>query len=78
MQKVVDGPITTDFLVHQSNDRKQRVNRENPCNSGGSTTLQIRMSALLDSDRRRQEGYLKGDSMDGKFRQLLNIGWKKC
>ena len=75
MQKKISGPFEDDFLLHKSgelSDTEQSV-----C-SKASAMFQLSISASLSSGSTSATGFVRGDSSDALFGELLNLSWKKC
>ncbi|KAF2257604.1 hypothetical protein CC78DRAFT_588280 [Lojkania enalia] len=77
IQKKIDGPFEDDFLLHK--DGELSDNEQSICTKA-SARFQISISASLNfaGTSTSVTGYVKGDSADAVFGEIMNLGWRKC
>lgn len=78
MQKKAAGPFEEDFLVSKAGELTDV--EESICSTKASARFQLSMSASLNFNgaATNVDGYVKADSADASFGELLRITWRKC
>ncbi|KAF2742437.1 hypothetical protein M011DRAFT_490635 [Sporormia fimetaria CBS 119925] len=75
IQKKLSGPFEDDFLIHK--DGEVSDTQQVDC-AKESARFQITISASLEAADAMVNGFVKGDSVDAKFAEMLNLKWRKC
>ena len=78
ISKSVEGPLFTDFLLHQTGEVANRTERPCTTSANSTTTFKISVAVALRTDNRTAVGLIQADSGDASFRQVVNLNWKKC
>jgi hypothetical protein len=73
LQQVLTGPVATDYLKSDSVGISSLV--WSPC--GVSRALNIKSEVRLEGDRNRS-GLLTVDTIDGEFKQIYALQWRRC
>ncbi|KAF2729252.1 hypothetical protein EJ04DRAFT_589382 [Polyplosphaeria fusca] len=75
INKKLAGPYSDDFLLHK--DGESSTGEQSACQKA-SAMFQISISASLSASSSTVAGFVKGDSVDSTFGEILNLGWRKC
>jgi hypothetical protein len=77
VHKVVEGPMHDSYLQHKEGEKDKSVWL--PC-SDVEKALHINTAVRLATKpgNDNAKGSITVDSIDAKFKQVLNLGWKKC
>ena len=73
-----DGEKETDNDPDEEKDEHDEVGVGHPCMTN-NTILQLTLTIKMKTnDDDNLKGWVKGDAADGRFRQFVNFGWKRC
>ncbi|KAI8935632.1 hypothetical protein NX059_007160 [Plenodomus lindquistii] len=75
VQKKVTGPFDDDYLLHEDDELSDT--QASVCQKKDAT-IQLSMSATVDSGTTKKNGYVQGGSADAAFKEILNMSWRKC
>ncbi|KAF2826774.1 hypothetical protein CC86DRAFT_291645 [Ophiobolus disseminans] len=74
-KRTVNGPFSDDFLLHR--DGELSDTEASVC-SKNNAKVTINLIVTVKSGGSKATGLVRGDSLDGGFKQQLNFAWKKC
>ncbi|KAF2871044.1 hypothetical protein BDV95DRAFT_53107 [Massariosphaeria phaeospora] len=74
-QMKLTGPFRDDFVLHKDDEVPE--SEQSVC-SKVDAKFQLSLSATLNTSNATAAGEVSGDATSSGFKQILNLGWRKC